>query len=486
MKRRNLLIVVVTVGVIVPLVGFGLHTLWWHANFYVREHIDYDQPPERDELKLVDDKLGDKTPAFDETLVDSRALGDWEVNASAAVIRLDCPMVKPDTQEALLVLRPSYADAVKTAKRQGLELLPSANLLDGAAKQFDDGLYAAVDLACFRGELGPGPAAVQVVKDIFGKLPEGSPARPFLAAALELAGEKVDLSPSEARQKKSLLDDFQGDPTQSKPISFYTWTPELGRLWRFYRFLQHEFDGQSLGVPAAVAAVLQQNPDLLKQYRELNAFYGRLTNPMICLPADALIDSDVPLSELANKLGARRPTVAVFPPSTSRETELFERMFPAGLPAGVNLMGELIRRIRSGEVKLEPGKDDGWYQHQVYALETMLLPSRGQEDEKLLLTAAYKGRLVEAFKALITKRRETHARQLGKSKGGKPPSPLEYGELRPRLRIEPCATFYLRTARVYAFLRDFLEAAAGREALSKLHGLREGGPRGPNLACSRT
>ena len=36
-----------------------------------------------------------------------------EVNASAAVIRLDCPMIKPDEDAEMLVLRPSYADAMK-------------------------------------------------------------------------------------------------------------------------------------------------------------------------------------------------------------------------------------------------------------------------------------------------------------------------------------------------------------------------------------
>ena len=73
------------------------------------------------------------------------------------------------------------------------------------------------------------------------------------------------------------------------------------------------------------------------------------------------------------------------------------------------MMAVLIRRIRDGTVKLAPGKNDGWYQYQVYALETMLLPEKGQEDGKLLLTAEYKKRLIEAFKALVAKRRETHA-----------------------------------------------------------------------------
>ena len=51
-------------------------------------------------------------------------------------------------------------------------------------------------------------------------------------------------------------------------------------------------------------------------------------------------------------------------------------------------MARLIIAIRSGEVQLRPRESDGWYQHQVYALETLLLPSRGSESNKLLLTSS--------------------------------------------------------------------------------------------------
>jgi hypothetical protein len=151
-------------------------------------------------------------------------------------------------------------------------------------------------------------------------------------------------------------------------------------------------------------------------------------------------------------------------------------MFPLRLPENVNLMKELVRKIRSGTVDLKPGPDSGWYDHQVYALETLLLPEKGEEKDKLLLTQAYKKRMLEAFQALITKRRETHVRQLGPSSAvgavGPPPS-----DVRPRLRVEPCPSYYLRTARAYAFLANFLEASVGKEALSQLHGLKQGGER---------
>ena len=48
------------------------------------------------------------------SLVDRRRAegGEWLLNASAAIIRLDVPMVKPDQEPDLLTLHPSFAAAV--------------------------------------------------------------------------------------------------------------------------------------------------------------------------------------------------------------------------------------------------------------------------------------------------------------------------------------------------------------------------------------
>ena len=99
--------------------------------------------------------------------MDRRPLEGWLVNSSDAVIRLDVPMVHPDTEGHLLVLRPSYAAALDAARRAGVpaaEVLPSVNLIDGKAKQFDDGLYAALDQAYYRGIKGRLTSHVQLIR----------------------------------------------------------------------------------------------------------------------------------------------------------------------------------------------------------------------------------------------------------------------------------------------------------------------------------
>jgi hypothetical protein len=439
-------------------------------------------PPARDEV-LADDHLEDKKPAFDPARAERRPAGNWLVNASAAVIRLDVPMVLPDREGHLLTLYPSYAAAVKGRAN----VLPSVNLLDGKAKQFDDGLYAALDQAYYRGRLGRLQDHVRLVRRVLDKAGPDSPAAPYLAAGLELAGVSVDVTDRKARD--TLLAEFRADQTQSKPIGFYTWNDTLSECFRFLRFFQRQFPADQLAVPAAMARVLRQDPDLRADYRKAVGFYDRLTNPSVCLSVADLADRPAADAEQFNRLCKERkvfhPTVAFFPPSTSPEGLLFERLFPLGLPDNANLMREFIRRIRSGEVDLKPGPESGWYDHQVYALETLLLPEKAAERDRLLLTRVYKKRMLEAFQALVTKRKETHARQLdlprptaeARDEPREPPLVLA-----PRLRVEPCPSYFLRTARAYAFLFTFLESAVGRDGLRKLHGLKHGGQRPADLA----
>jgi hypothetical protein len=86
-------------------------------------------------------------------------------------------------------------------------------------------------------------------------------------------------------------------------------------------------------------------------------------------------------------------------------------------------------------------------------------------------------RMLEAFKALMTKRRETHVRDLGlPTTAAAPPKGVA-----PRLRVEPCPSFYLRTARAYSFLAAFLESALGSDVLGSLHGLSASGERSQSL-----
>lgn len=486
MNGRSLLFVIPGIFLVCFLV-YGIIQFVVQRGMETVERTEYHQPPPPREEIVVDDRLDDKKPAFDPSLVDRRPLAEWRVNLSAAVLKLDVPAVKPGDGANLLMLHPSYKDAIEKAKESHLPILPSVNLFDGKAKQFDDGLYAALDMAYYQGLKDRLRSHVELVRRLFEKVGKDSAAAPFLAAGLELAGIRVDVVDTGA--KAAWLRDFQNDEVASKPISFYTWNKALTDCFRFLRFFQHEFAIDHLKVPTALARALAEDAELLADYRKALAFYAKLTNPSSCFSVAELVGAPAPdarrFAQLAKERRMTHATVALLPPSTTRETVLFEKLFPHGLPPNADLMRELIRRIRSGEVDLKPRPESGWYEYQVYALETLLLPEKGAESTKLLLTRRYKKRMLEAFQALITKRREIHARQVAsvtKSTGGNhnsTPSPPK--GIQPRLRVEPCPSYYLRTARAYAFLANLLEVSIGKEALQSLHGLRAEGKRERNL-----
>lgn len=125
---------------------------------------------------------------------------------------------------------------------------------------------------------------------------------------------------------------------------------------------------------------------------------------------------------------------------------------------------------------------DSWRSN---ALETLILPQKAPENERLLLTRAYKERLLEAFKAIVTKTRETHGRQLGPAiacdNGPRRTAKERPTGIRPRLRVEPNPTYYLRCARAYGFVQSLLETQFV-PALKQLHGLKQDGQRDLSLA----
>ena len=456
-------------GMPLIVVGLGLAYFMIEWNIGGDEVTDYHAPRPNPDQVLVDDQLGEKKPSFIPELIDRRPEGAWQINASAAVLRLDVPMLKPDIDAALLELRSSFADALSKAPPR-TTLLLSINVIDGKAKQFDDGLFAAIDLAYYKGLKPKLPSLVALIQRLQQRVAPNSSASAYLAAGLKIAGIKVKTGQPD--QAASWLSRFESNTMYSKPLSFYTWNPELTQVFRFMRFFQQPLPPNDPSLIADLARAVGSDVNLLEDYKRVSAFYARLTNPLANFTlADVL--------EPGGKLDGPQP-IAVFPISRSKETELFGLLFPEGLPSGADLMREMIRAIRQGKVDLAPNDSSGWYAYQIHALETFLLPEKGAENPKLLLTKTYKKRMLEAFQALITKRRETHARDLEVKSAEAFPAPPR-AHVKPRLRVEPCPTYYLRTARSYDFLLNFLLAAAGEEGLASLHGLREGGNRSKTL-----
>ena len=121
------------VGIVVMQVGcFGDRTT-------VIERTEYREPTVSHHDDLIDDRFDAATvPKFDPERIDSREASGWTVNLSAAVTKLDLTLLRPDTDRDLLKLHPNYRDAIRDVQTKGVKILPSVNLIDGKAKQFDE------------------------------------------------------------------------------------------------------------------------------------------------------------------------------------------------------------------------------------------------------------------------------------------------------------------------------------------------------------
>lgn len=451
------------------------------------------QPPPPKSQEMSDDRLEDKKVQFLSELVDRRPLKDWEVNQSDAIIALNVQMVREDQERLLLQLQPTYAELQSLAPESfGAEaILPSVNMVDGKVKQFDDGLFAALETMALRGSADCIASYPDMFRRWLKQLPADSEAAAFLQVGISLAndgkkGEELEIKNSGAAEKYRKK--FAMDAAKSKPISFYTWSEDLKNCWHFMNFFETSFPLDS-PVLKDLQSVLAKDQELLTAYRLAVAHYSGLSNPGADLSLADLVDVNLSdqaaVNAKAQSIGLKVNLISIFPEATSRESELINKLFPNGIPSGSDLMMELVRRIRSGEVDLTPRSSDslrpsGWYDYQVYALETLLLSEKGEEFNKLLLSRSYKQRMLDAFKAMITKRRETHARTMNVDAKAPAARPLE--SIQPRLRVEPAPTYYLRTARSYQFIEQHLTKTLGPDCLKKLKGLKQSGEREMNLA----
>lgn len=348
----------------------------------------------------------------------SRSPFKVEIAKATQVLALDAP---PDRAvhvgEANFKARPPI---------QGRAMMP-ASLVAHKAKVFDDGLLAAVEMAADEG---------------CGKLAGRVPLlRRWLAQSksehLQLA---LDLRAGE--REGSLTD---------TPISFYTWTTPLERIFRSDRSLQRPLDAGEANELWNTLAECGGREDYSAQLR----LWARLTNPF------------------ADKSLGQGGEMAIFPASGSIENSLMQKLLESGnLPADFDPVEELRVRLEKGTISLQPDEKSGWYRHCQWCLESLVHDRDNLERDKLVRKPGYQQCLNELFRALFGLTRETHIKQM---KGFV--LSLPYGEPRPKvsvkpsLRIEPLVTYYLRRAQSYQFVLGVLEQSLGNPGLSQLRRL---------------
>lgn len=508
MYRR--MMAAVTAALLLPGCPFGPLDVLGNETV-VTEQADNPSEPE-------DDRIEDKNPVCDpgRTVVETFGSCDMELDKSCAVSLLDiAPLEETDEDLVGRVFtgRVEAAQYIQDRLDSETSHIPSMEVVNGAMKPFNDGLYASIEMGVQEGIVDVYPSKRQFLHDLLAGLVALSEAESAaraaiiddaaadVAAALMLAGEEPAAPAGVLAEAADRAGDFQEAELYSRPIGFYTWNPTLGEIFTQDRYLQNyqvevpepadPYSDAEVGKAASMALVLGADAELMERYQGYLALYAGLTNPYMNLPVTALLDyldgpaslDDLPAVASAYLADHEPPALmyecqphfALFPSSTSKETAYFEEQFcSSGAPADINYMDELIRAIRDGDIDLEPDASSGWYDYQSWALETLLLPDRGTESDNLLLTAAYKEKLMDTFRSIITQNRETHVKQLeiGASDKGAIEEPVD---IYPNFPVEPFPTFYLRSARAYRFLSTYLEAVLGAGFLQSTHRLTEDG-----------
>ncbi len=421
-----------------------------------------------------------------------RKSGDYriKVDLSGQVLTIDIPKrVSPGVGGADRLyptpgdLHPTNEGGVPDA---GSVDFVSASILSAKAKQFDDGLYAAAEIAMQEGL--PGVLGKKMfLSALLGALKNlGDPSIPqqeqewsraFIAAASSLGGQDLSEDAKVTELSQKIEKDFLQDPLRSKPIGFYTWNDELGKIFRQDRLLQTKLE-KSAALVLAIKKKAGQTKDFYFKYL---GFIEKMTNPFPSDFTDLRACIKDPLAICGT--GEPKKTVVFFPPSRSYETDLVKKLYGnKPIPDSFNLAEKLIEEIKAGRINLTPRKNSGWYDYQTYSLESLILPEKSPEGKKLEFTESYVKELEELFKSLLALTRETHIKQLeiprmaGAARRKEPDEPKIRIDIYPELSLEPLATYYLRRARSYNFIHSVLKDVLGENNLSKIHRLTASGP----------
>ncbi len=362
----------------------------------------------------------------------------------------------------------------------------SASILSAKAKQFDDGLYAAAEIAMQEGL--PGVLGKKMfLSALLGALKDlGAPSIPqqeeewsraFIVAASSLGGQDLDEDARVTELSQKIKEVFLQEPLRSKPIGFYTWNDELAKIFRQDRLLQTKLEKSA----ALVRAIRKKAGQAKDFYFKYLAFIEKMTNPFPSDVTDLRRCIEDPLTTCGS--GEPKKTVVFFPPSRSYETDLVKKIYGnKPIPDSFNLAETLIKEIKAGSIELTPRENSGWYDYQTYSLESLILPEKSPEGKKLEFTQSYKEELEELFKSLLALTRETHIKQLeiplmltAKYHPGQAEQKIRIN-ISPELTLEPLATYYLRRARSYNFIHSVLKDMLGESNLAKMHRLTASGP----------
>ncbi len=262
------------------------------------------------------------------------------------------------------------------------------------AKQFDDGLVAAVDAAVEAGWVHEGGKPAFLGRLLHALRRESAREAAAIVGASLWARGRSDLVPGDL--EGAVQEILAGRAEHEKvALGVYTWSEVLQRVYLGDKLLQRDLEARD--ELSAAARALAGDQELAGAYSTLLALAEGLTN--------RLSAGDLREMVAALQAGRKPPVppgrVALLPSSRSVESDLIARLFGATpVPDGFELSAEIVERVRSRRLSLEPRPDSGWYDWQLHALEAILLAPDLEEGMRVRFDDAYRRELEGLFKAL--------------------------------------------------------------------------------------
>ncbi|MCK4247146.1 MAG: hypothetical protein KAX04_01245 [Methanomicrobia archaeon] len=425
-------------------------------------YTEYVEGKDENVYSYENDILSEKNPQKIEGQRIYDARDNVYLDKSEAILGLDIAQYTDDEEKISQKLYPDYITAMKEIAAMDGYFIPSVEMINGKLKQFNDRWYAGIEEALQTQIIETWTGKQLFLKQLYGELGRlgFTEAQVFIGAAIKLGDPSFEISGDTSNDVDALINDFLDNEFLSKPVGFYTWNDTLRSIFKQDRFLQLIFD---VTIPSEqkivyqIARALKEDSPLRDSYETIIKVSQVMTNPHY-VPSTLVLLSYTTLNEdiFSRFISDHGKYIAIIPSSASKETKLFETLTEEELTK--NLMEIFIDRIRSGEIDLTPTENSGFYDYQTYALEPFLLPEKAEENNRVFLTAKYKERLVNAFKTIMTKNRETHIKTLeigGIASVEEPPAGI------PLLRFEPQITHLLRLIDAYQFLKMELTNTLG-------------------------
>ncbi len=356
------------------------------------------------------------------------------------------------------------------------KLLSAAALIQ-KAKQFDDGLYAAIELLCQNGSESFAGKSKWLKSVCQGSLPyskaeEEATALLYSACTLSEIDLQMQMPDELIEISNEIIEKFNNNPALSKPISFYTWSHALEQIFRQDRLLQTPLKGAQI---ARLISVLREDLESRNAYLNYIDLIGKLTNPFVGTSLSRFLLSGQEQPEAQEEY-------YFFPPSLSPEYNLQRKLFGnSDPPPNFSLINEIIKRVQNGDLNLQPDNQSGWYDYCIWAIEPLVIPEKMDEWKRVKFSSPYKELLLELFKGAYALTRETHVKSFSGSYGSSAGMFAPKIRIAPNLTVEPLPTLYMRRAFSYRLIKEALCSCFSENTLRNTRTLRQDGAQAESI-----